>query len=183
MWIACSMPTSIGSATFTPLLLWDHGIHPCLGPLLRTYLSPWAGSIPLFLSLRRWVLCIHLTSFLNQGSTWMSGIWSSYRIHPSQIYHLFIDKIRIFGFLLCKYWCCIFDQKCGFCLFFVCLFVCLLGNLFSIPEKSNRFLRWLQSSSSQMGSGPNTCGQQPNISPDPPSWHLTLMGVHSNNYQ
>ena len=24
-------------------------------------------------------------------------------------------------------------------------FVCLLGNLFSIPEKSNSFLRWLQS--------------------------------------
>ena len=28
---------------------------------------------------------------------------------------------------------------------FVCLFVCLLGNLFSIPEKSSNFLRWLQS--------------------------------------
>ena len=28
---------------------------------------------------------------------------------------------------------------------FVCLLVCLLGNLFSIPEKSNNFLRWLQS--------------------------------------
>ena len=28
---------------------------------------------------------------------------------------------------------------------FVCLFVCLLGNLFSIPEKSNSFLRWLRS--------------------------------------
>ena len=25
------------------------------------------------------------------------------------------------------------------------MFVCLLGDLFSIPEKSNRFLRWLQS--------------------------------------
>ena len=26
----------------------------------------------------------------------------------------------------------------------LCLFVCLLGNLSSIPEKSNSFMRWLQ---------------------------------------